>query len=113
MRLVRVLLGSVIAGLTVLFGLMALAGAVDLLSAQGVQEKVWVGLGLGVVLMAMGVAMVVVTFRANRRGPVARPRGQSALDAGARPDPDEAKAMLLGATMATLGDDNLDGGDGD
>lgn len=104
----RLLLGLVLGGAIFIVGLTAVAGGADLMSRRGFSEEVGVAFGLGVLLMAVGIAIVILSFKAASRRKAARLAGRRAppVDRG------EVEGTLMGIGMAHLiNSDDFGGGD--
>jgi len=104
----RMVIGLVLGGAMAFAGLAALVGGADMTVQRGFSEEAGVAFGFGAVLLALGVMIMVISVKAARARKAARLAGRRAQTG----DRGEVEGMLFGVGMATLGNDDLGGGDG-
>jgi len=104
----RLLIGLVLGAVMFLVGLTAVAGGADMMGRRGFSEEVGVAFGMGAVLMGLGIAIVVLSFKAAGRRKAAKAAGRRVQPG----DRGEIEGTLMGVGMATLANDDFDD-DGD
>lgn len=104
----RLFIGLLLGAAFLLVGLTAIAGGADLMGRRGFSEDVGVAFGFGAVLMGLGVAIIVLSFKSNARRKEARRSGRPARVG----DRGEIEGTMMGMGMAHLmNSDDFDGGD--
>ena len=105
----RLFIGLLLGAAFLLAGLIALAGGADQMAQRGFSEGVGVAFGVGAVLMGLGVAIMVLSFKASARRKAARVAGRPAPVG----DRGEVEGALMGFGMAHMMNSDDYGGDDD
>jgi len=103
----RLFIGLLLGAAFLLAGLTALAGGADMMGRHGFSEEVGVAFGFGAILMGLGVAIIVLSFKASARRKAARAAGRRAPVG----DRGEVEGALMGFGMAHMMNSDDYGGD--
>lgn len=102
----RLLIGLLLGAVMFLVGLTAVAGGAETMGRRGFSEEVGVAFGMGAVLIGLGIAIVILSFKAAARRKAAKAAGRKVQPG----DRGEIEGTLMGIGMATLSNDDLDDG---